>query len=119
MSDDLKKTKRDYVKRAKILEKKMNYAYKMLKNQEKIISEKFGRALVSDEERLENGISPIGEMNDWYNVCYKLRLTIVSYKRNNVDETEKELKHVIELSQELLKKIELRIEKKGGIKIDR
>ncbi len=114
MNDDLKKTKRDYVKRAKTLEKRMNFAYKMLKDQEKLISEKFGRALVSDEERLENGISPIGEMKDWYNVCYKLRLTIVSFKRNNVDETEKELKHVIELSQELLEKIVLRIKEKNS-----
>ncbi len=113
MNDDYKKTKRDFVESAKILEKKMKRAYKMLRKEEKIISEKFGRALVTDEERLENGLSPIGEMNDWYNVCYKLRLTVVSTKRNNIDETEKELKDVIELSQKLMKKIELRMEKKN------
>ena len=112
MNDDYKKAKKDYLESAKTLEKKMKQAYKMLRNEEKVISEKFGRALVTDEERLENGLSPAGEMKDWYNVCYKLRLTVVSSKRNNVDETEKELKHVIELSQKLLKKIELRMEKK-------
>lgn len=111
MNDDYKKTKRDYIESAKKLEKKMRQAYKMLRNEEKIISEKFGRDLVTDEERLENGLSPIGEMKDWYNVCYKLRLTVVSSKRNNIDETEKELKNVIELSQNLQKKIALRMEK--------
>ena len=112
MNDDYKKTKRDYVESAKRLEKKLKLAYKMLKNEENVISEKFGRALVTDEERLENGLSPAGEMKDWYNICYKLRLTIVSYKRNNVDETEKALRPVIELSQKLMKKIELRMENK-------
>lgn len=111
MSDDLKKIKKDFADRAMMLEKKMNKAYEMLRNEEKVKLVKFGKAFVTDEERLAVGLSPLDEMKDWYNVCYKLRLTLVSSKRNNIDETEKELKDVIELSQSLMKKIELRMEK--------
>jgi len=112
---NFKETKKNLADRAMMLETKMNLAYKMLRNEEKVASQKFGKALVTDEERLAIGLSPLDEMKDWYNVCYNLRLTVVSSKRNNIDETEKKLKDVIILTESLQKKMKLRMEKKWSL----
>lgn len=64
------------------------------------------KVLLDKSDRVKEGLIPFDEINDWYNMIYKLRLAVVSHNRKDEDQALRDLAKVMKLGKDLLKKMD-------------